>query len=52
MTSDGVLLYVQCLTCGAQRVDLYSAGAVAPSALSRVVGSREAADTRNALSRP
>ncbi|WP_251446087.1 MULTISPECIES: hypothetical protein [unclassified Microbacterium] len=36
-TADGTLLYVQCLRCGAQRVDLQASGDAAPRALSRAL---------------
>lgn len=40
-TTDGTLLYVHCVGCGAQRVDLHAAGAAAPAALSRALGAGE-----------
>ena len=37
-TSEGVLRYVRCVSCGAHRVDLQGAGTAAPQALRRAVG--------------
>ncbi|MFJ4166267.1 hypothetical protein ACIPY5_11985 [Microbacterium sp. NPDC089698] len=51
-TAEGTLLYVRCVTCGAQRVDLHAAGAAAPTALSRALAADRAAGPPDAVSRP
>ncbi|MFD6700848.1 MULTISPECIES: hypothetical protein [unclassified Microbacterium] len=51
-TSDGTLLYVRCVTCGAQRVDLHAADSAAPTALSRALGAGEADGPAEGVSRP
>ncbi|PRB09191.1 hypothetical protein CQ044_01170 [Microbacterium sp. MYb64] len=51
-TIDGTLLYVHCVGCGAQRVDLHAAGAAAPTALSRALGAGETTGSAEAVSRP
>jgi len=51
-TADGTLLYVRCVACGAQRVDLHAAGAAAPTALSRALGAGPTSLQPDAVSRP
>jgi len=51
-TADGTLLYVRCVRCGAQRVDLHAAGAAVPTALSRALGGDGTAGAAEAVSRP
>jgi len=51
-TVDGTLLYVRCVACGAQRVDLHAAGTAAPTALSRALRAGPTSPPPEAVSRP